>query len=148
MHLEEYNNKKKYARYYKAIIAEPSQGGYTYRLWKNRFVSFYDDVELNEWSNNRMYFEGGPTLKDNMGTALWYAMSLAEQLVFIGKPFVVCLDYQDNRAINSRLYKLKLQDSVKVTFFRRGAFADNPNGLLKQVFDNTQNENCRFIICV
>lgn len=134
--LEEFCNKRKYARFYKAIVVEPLQGGDTYRLWKNRFVTFYDDdVELNEWSNNRMYFEDSQSFRDNFGTAIWYSISLAKQLSLIGKPFVVCLNYQDSRDNQSLLYDLGITDSVKVTFCRKGSLFEHPERVCQQSSD-------------
>lgn len=55
---EEFRNPTKYARYYKGVVREPSQGAYTYRLWENRYGFVYDeDVVANEWSNNEFAFD-------------------------------------------------------------------------------------------
>ena len=129
--IDQYRLPLKYARYYKQIIREPSQEAYTYKLWKNRYATFWDDdVMLNEWSNNRMYFDSSDSLKDNMGTAIWFAVELARHLESIPMDLVVILSYHDIYDKHSEPF-LDCEDIVNVTFCR----APGPDDILNSVCD-------------
>ena len=120
---EEFANPRKYARYYKRIIKEPIQGGFTYNLRKNRYgLAYNDDITANEWTNNTLCFdvEGNniKSMRKTFGCALWFANSLAEELFELGGGFRVLLTYSDLTDNRNPLFNNTL-DSVRVSFYKK-----------------------------
>ncbi len=146
--LKEFSKRRKYAKYYDAIIREPLQGGYTYRIWENNYDTWYDEVYCNELSCNEIVFDNSNNQRDNFGTAIWYALTLADYLRLLDDVFLVLLSFYDKRDPNSSFDLGDCEDLFRVTFSHADiSLLDGPNSYIEaQTYKDSPI--CRMLIIV
>ena len=115
---DSYKNGRAFSRYFKHIIQDPHHGYYTYKLWEKRFGCGSDNVMANEWSNNMMDMCGFNNTKCAIGTAIWFALSLAAELYKIVDSATVDFCFNDvNDKDNEYYEKNDYHDCPHVTFY-------------------------------